>query len=39
MKSTIIATIHYLDVGYCLFGNPLVNAHPLPSILLIVIVS
>ena len=35
-ESTIIATIHCLDVGYCLFRNPLVTHIPyhLPSLLL-----
>ena len=38
-ESTIIATIHCPDVGYCLFRNPLVNAYLLPCTFLIVIVS
>ena len=35
-ESTIIATIHCLDVGYCLFRNPLVTHIPyhVPSLLL-----
>ena len=35
-ESTIIATIHYSDVGYCLFRNPLVTHIPyhVPSLLL-----
>ena len=41
MESTIIATIHCPDVGYCLFGNPRVMHIPyhVPCIFLIVIVS
>ena len=40
-ESTIIATIHCPDVGYCLFGNPLVTHIPdhVPCTFLIVIVS
>ena len=35
-ESTIIATIHSPDVGYCLFRNPLVTHIPyhVPSLLL-----
>ena len=35
-ESTIIATIHCFDVGYCLFRNPLVTHIPyhVPSLLL-----
>ena len=35
-ESTIIATIHCSDVGYCLFRNPLVTHIPyhVPSLLL-----
>ena len=35
-ESTIIATIHRSDVGYCLFRNPLVTHIPyhVPSLLL-----
>ena len=40
-ESIIIATIHCPDVGYCLFGNPLVMHIPyhFPCTFLIVIVS
>ena len=40
-ESTIIATIHCPDVGYCLFGNPLVTyiCYHVPCTFLIVIVS
>ena len=40
-ESTIIATIHCPDIGYCLFRNPLVTHIPyyLPCIFLILIVS
>ena len=40
-ESTIIATIHCPDVGYSLFGNPLVTHIPyhVPCTILIVIVS
>ena len=35
-ESTIIATIHCPDVGYCLFRNPLVThiSYHVPSLLL-----
>ena len=40
-ESTIIATIYYPDIRYCLFGNPLVTYIPYyaPCTFLIVIVS
>ena len=40
-QSTIVATIHCPDVGYCLFRNPLVTHIPynVPCTILIVIVS
>ena len=40
-ESTNIATIHCPDIGYCLFGNPLVMHIPyhVPCTFLIVIVS
>ena len=40
-ESTIVATIYCLDIGYCLFRNPLVTHIPyhVPCTFLIVIVS
>ena len=38
-ESTIIATIHCSDVGYCLFRNPLVTHIPYHVSSFIVIVS